>query len=97
MTTLLIAVVAVSALFVWPMQHLGWLAVLFGVGGLFVLFRSKTQCPCGSGLTANAEYDARGSFLTYACDRCRKEKLSRYRTDVLTDANYWSDEDIEPD
>ncbi len=34
------------------------------------------NCHCGSGLIANAEYDARGIFLTYACDKCRKEKLS---------------------
>jgi hypothetical protein len=55
------------------------------------------ECPCGSGREANAEFDARGIFLAYACSKCRKEKLSRYRSDVLTDANYWCDEPIEPE
>ena len=26
------------------------------------------KCCCGSGLEKDAEYDARGIFLTYACD-----------------------------
>lgn len=55
------------------------------------------QCPCGSGKEAGAEFDARGIFLTYACDDCRAEKLSKYRPDVLTDPNYWADEDIDDD
>ena len=55
------------------------------------------QCPCGSEQEANAEFDARGIFLCYACSKCRKEKLSRYRADVLTDASYWCDEAIEPE
>lgn len=55
------------------------------------------ECPCGSGREAEAEFDARGIFLCYSCRKCRKEKLSRYRADVLGDPNYWSDEPIEPD
>jgi hypothetical protein len=55
------------------------------------------QCPCGSGCEADAEFDARGIFLCYVCSKCRKEKLSRYRADVLTDASYWCDEAIEPE
>ena len=43
------------------------------------------------------EYDARGIPLTRVCDKCRKEKLSHYRRDVLTDGNYEADEDIEPE
>ena len=42
-----------------------------------------------------AEYDARGIFLCYVCDECVKEKLARYRPDVLSDPNYWHDEPIE--
>ena len=55
------------------------------------------KCMCGSGLEKDEEYDARGIFLTYACDKCRKQKLAGYRPDVLTDANYWADEAIEGD
>lgn len=43
------------------------------------------------------EYDARGIPLCRVCDSCKKEKLSRYRPEVLNDANYEADEDIEPD
>ena len=55
------------------------------------------ECDCGSGLLKQAEYDARGIFLTYACDKCRRQKLSRYRPDVLSNPNYWADEPIEED
>lgn len=55
------------------------------------------QCPCGSGKEANLECDARGIPLGYMCDACSKEKLSKFRPDVLTDPNYWADEDIEED
>jgi hypothetical protein len=54
-------------------------------------------CSCGSGEEREAAYDARGIFLTFACRKCRKEKLSGYRADVLTDANYECDEAIEPE
>ena len=40
------------------------------------------------------EYDARGIPLTRVCNRCRKEKLSHYRRDVLSDPNYDHDEPI---
>ena len=55
------------------------------------------DCPCGSGQEADAEFDARGIFLAYVCRKCRKEKLSRYRSDVLTDPGYCCDEPIEPE
>ena len=55
------------------------------------------KCSCSSGLEKDEEYDARGIFLTYACSQCRAEKLGSYRSDVLTDANYWADEAIEGD
>jgi len=54
-------------------------------------------CHCGSGEEREAEYDARGIFLTYVCRKCRKEKLSGFRNDVLEDPNYECDEDIEPE
>ena len=43
------------------------------------------------------EHDARGIPLCRVCEKCEKEKLSRYRPDVLTDSQYWADEAIEPD
>jgi len=54
-------------------------------------------CPCGSGQSSWWESDARGIPLCRVCDRCRKEKLARYRPDVLTDSQYWADEPIEED
>lgn len=43
------------------------------------------------------EYDARGIPLGRVCDRCRKQFLSKFRPDVLTDSNYWADEAIDPE
>jgi hypothetical protein len=55
------------------------------------------QCPCDSGEEGNLEYDARGIPLGYMCSKCRTEKLSHYRKDVLEDPNYDCDEDIDGD
>jgi hypothetical protein len=55
------------------------------------------QCHCGSGEAAFAEYDARGIFLCYCCDKCREDKLAGYRPEVLTDPDYECDEQIDPD
>ena len=55
------------------------------------------ECPCGSGEFPTAAEDARGIFLCYVCPKCKKEKLSKYRKDVLTNPNYWADEPIEPE
>lgn len=55
-------------------------------------------CPCGSGQLSYWEYDGRGIPLCRACDKCRKEKLSKYRPEILryyTEADV--DEQIEPD
>ena len=57
----------------------------------------RTECTCGSGLYPDAAHDARGIFLCYTCSKCEREKMSGYRSDVLTDANYWHDEPIEED
>jgi hypothetical protein len=61
------------------------------------MFRPLRECSCGSGEYQEAEYDARGIFLTYACSKCRKERLRRYRPEVLSNPNYETDEPIEPD
>lgn len=52
-------------------------------------------CSCGSGEVPDAEYDARGIFLTFACPKCREKKLGQFRPEVLTDPNYWHDEPID--
>ena len=43
------------------------------------------------------EYDARGIALCKVCRECVAAKLAKYRPDVLTNANYWADEPIEPE
>jgi hypothetical protein len=55
------------------------------------------HCPCGSGKVAPSFYDARGIFLFRACPDCEDEKLSAFRSEVLTDSNYDCDEPIEED
>jgi len=59
--------------------------------------RYHLPCPCGSGKLSWWENDARGIPLFRACDDCVGEKLLRYRPDVLSDPNYWSDEPINPE
>lgn len=44
-----------------------------------------------------AEYDARGYYLCRVCPSCVKQKLSKYRPEVLTDPSYWADEPFEPE
>ena len=43
------------------------------------------------------EYDARGIYLARVCEHCVKQKLSKYRPDVLTDPNYATCEPIDED
>ena len=54
-------------------------------------------CPCGSGLSSSWQVDARGIELTRTCLKCHKDKIQRYRPEVLTNPNYWHDEPIEED
>lgn len=55
-------------------------------------------CPCGSGLTSWWETDAQGIELCRVCDRCRKEKLAKFRPEILTGYTQADvDEPIEPD
>ena len=55
------------------------------------------SCHCGSGQPSWWESDARGIPLARVCDKCREEKLAKYRPEVLTDPNYEADEPIEPE
>jgi len=43
------------------------------------------------------ENDARGIPLARVCGKCKKAKLSKFRPDVLTNANYHADEQIDED
>ena len=52
-------------------------------------------CPCGSGLPSTWQHDARGIPLRRTCDACHVEKMRTYRPDVLSDANYWTDEPVD--
>lgn len=54
-------------------------------------------CSCGSGLPSQWQKDARGIELCRTCPKCHKEKMARYRPEVLDDPNYEADEPIEPD
>jgi hypothetical protein len=60
-----------------------------------IISNDGSTCSCGSGNLSWWEYDARGIPLCRVCDKCKKERLSHYRSDVLTDPNYWADEPIE--
>ena len=53
-------------------------------------------CMCGSGKAKEPQYDGRGIFLASTCSRCHKERMSGYRSEVLT-SNYDCDEQIESD
>lgn len=52
-------------------------------------------CPCGSGLDSAWQYDARGIELCRTCPKCHREKMRRYRPDVLSDPSYAAEEPIE--
>ena len=54
-------------------------------------------CECGSGLTPEKEYDARGIYLCQACSKCRARKMRGYRREVLTNPAYDCDESIDAD
>jgi len=56
-----------------------------------------SMCSCGSNLESWWEYDAQGIPLCKVCDSCRKEKLSRYRPEILSGYDQGDvDEPIEP-
>ena len=52
-------------------------------------------CPCGSGKLSQWQNDARGIALCRTCSDCHKRKMAGYRSDVLTDPNYHTNEPIE--
>jgi hypothetical protein len=70
------------------------LAVFKGGGSMSYKIR---LCPCGSGKESWWENDARGIPLARVCTKCKREKLARYRPEVLHNPRYSADEAIEPD
>ena len=58
---------------------------------------TERPCSCGSGQYPTAVYDARGIFVTYACDGCYAKKTSVYRPEIFTNSNYHVDEPIDED
>ena len=52
-------------------------------------------CHCGSGEFRTPLYDARGVFCAYVCSKCDAEVRGKYRADVFTDSDYWTDEPVE--
>jgi hypothetical protein len=50
-------------------------------------------CFCGSGLSRRELKDGHGIFLTFACDKCERAKLSEFRPDIMT--QYDADEPID--
>ena len=54
-------------------------------------------CNCGSGLPREELTDARGIFIAFVCDKCKKKVEARYRPEIFTDNNYEAEEPIEPE
>lgn len=42
-------------------------------------------------------FDARGIFCCFVCDECEQTKRSRYRPEIFTNPNYWTDEPVDPE
>lgn len=58
----------------------------------------EQPCDCGSGDMGEWEYDAQGIPLCWCCPKCKREKLSHYRPEILTGYGQSDvDEPIEPD
>ncbi len=56
-------------------------------------------CPCGSGKDSSWAHDGRGIPLCRVCSVCRKQKLSKYRPEILSSSYTQADvdEQIEED
>lgn len=59
---------------------------------------AERLCECGSGEYSYWEYDAHNIPLCRVCDSCHAEKLSHYRSEILSGYTQEDvDEDIEPE
>lgn len=52
-------------------------------------------CPCGSGKSSIWQYDARGIELFRTCEDCHDRKMKSVHPDVLSNPNYYVDENID--
>jgi len=52
----------------------------------------SNECPCGSGKYSEWQYDGRGIELCRTCNDCHKEKMSRYRPEIL---EYYTQADVD--
>jgi len=57
----------------------------------------SVKCACGSKRERYPLYDARGIFVSYACEICETSKRSGYRPEIFTNPSYEADEPIEPE
>jgi predicted RNA-binding protein YlxR (DUF448 family) len=55
------------------------------------LYNGK-PCPCGSGLWREAQYDGRGIFLCYTCNKCYQAKMKTYNPVIL---DYYTQADVD--
>ncbi len=53
------------------------------------------ECICGSKLEAYWLYDGHGFALCKVCDKCKSQKVKKYRPDIFT--QYEADEPIHPE
>lgn len=54
-------------------------------------------CHCGSGKPSWLLYDARGICCGRVCEECELRVRRKYRPEIFTDGNYWTDEPVEPE
>jgi hypothetical protein len=52
-------------------------------------------CGCGSGKEMYELFDARGIYCCRVCEDCEEKKKARYRPEIFTDSNYYTDEPID--
>lgn len=52
---------------------------------------------CHSALPSRILYDARGIYVARVCDECEPKVRKRYRQEIFTDPNYWTEEPIDDD
>jgi hypothetical protein len=51
---------------------------------------------CWPRLASHWLKDARGIECARICDTCEARQRARYRPEIFTDPDYWTDEPIEP-
>jgi hypothetical protein len=57
----------------------------------------KRPCPCGSGKMSSWLTDARGIPVKRVCDDCYEKVKAKYRPEIFTDSEYWTDEKVDED